>query len=227
MNINFKKKKSSLNTQILVTAGLLTLARVGNFIPLPYIDRETFLRIINSNNLNSNSLINILNTFSGGASTSFGLLSVGILPSINASIIMQVLSITTPSLEKLKKEEGEYGRRKLTDYTRYLTLLCAIIQSVSIAYNLRSMVFNWNFWVGFEISICLTTGSMIILWLSELITRKGVGNGSSLLICANIVSSLPDQLKTLTTALKGRSLAISFFTWNNFLFYYIFLCHNK
>ena len=119
----------------------------------------------------------------------------------------------------MQKEEGEYGRRKLTDYVRFLTFFWAIVESISLTYSLRGLIFDWNFWTATQISVILITGSMIVLWFSELITRDGLGNGSSLLICFNIVSSLPDQLKIFLVSLKDQTngLMSSFFLVGIFL----------
>jgi preprotein translocase subunit SecY len=198
-------KVYSLRQRLILTLVLLTIVHVGCFIPVPYIDRENFANLFVGDKSSMNPVVGILNTFSGGGTSSFGLLSLGILPYLNASIIMQLVATASPSLAKLQKEEGEYGRRKLTEYTRYLTFIWAIIDSIGVTYSLRSLVFDWNVWTSFQIGLSLISGSMIVLWFSELITRDGLGNGSSLLICFNIVASLPDQLKTLAIALQNKS----------------------
>lgn len=212
-------KNRSLKFRILLTISLLTLVRIGSFIPVPYINKEIFTNFLQTETSSTNTLTQILNTFSGGSNISFGLLSLGILPYINASIIIQLLTTAIPALSKMQKEEGEYGRRKLTDYIRYLTFIWAIIESISVTYSLRESILNWNLEIGIVISITLITGSMIVLWFSELITRDGLGNGSSLLICFNIVSSLPDQIKLFIVSLNIQ--ANSFF--NIFLLVGIFL----
>jgi preprotein translocase subunit SecY len=197
-------KNRSLRFRIFLTLSLLTLVRIGTFIPVPYISKEIFTNFLQTETSSTNALAQILNTFSGGSNISFGLLSLGILPYINASIIIQLLTTVIPSLSKMQKEEGEYGRRKLTVYIRYLTFIWAIIESISVAYNLRELIFEWNLEIGIVISITLITGSMIILWFSELISKEGLGNGSSLLICFNIVSSLPDQIKLFIISLSSQ-----------------------
>jgi preprotein translocase subunit SecY len=220
MNTSLQNTKSrSLRYRILLTVSLLTIVRIGCFIPVPYIDKETFSTLLQSDNSSTNAVTQILSTFSGGGATSFGLLSLGILPYINASIIIQLLTTAIPSLSKMQKEEGEYGRRKLTDYVRFLTFFWAIVESISLTYSLRGLIFDWNFWTATQISVILITGSMIVLWFSELITRDGLGNGSSLLICFNIVSSLPDQLKIFLVSLKDQTngLMSSFFLVGIFL----------
>lgn len=205
MNTNIQKSKTrTLKYRILLTVSLLTLVRLGNFIPVPNIDRETFTTLLQNETSSNNALAQVVNIFSGGGNASFGLLSLGILPYINASIIIQLLTSAIPSLSKMQKEEGEYGRRKLTDYVRFLTFFWAIVESIGVTYNLRSLIFDWNFWTGLQISVTLITGSMIVLWFSDLITKDGLGNGASLLICFNIVSSLPDQIRVLFFSLKNQ-----------------------
>ncbi|CAM9094377.1 unnamed protein product [Choristocarpus tenellus] len=219
MNLQLKTKNNpSFRQRFILTISLLTFVRIGSFIPVPFIDIETFSTLLKSNATSTNAIAGILNTFSGGGTSSFGILSLGILPSINASIIIQLLTTINPGLSKLQKEEGEYGRRKITDYTRYLTFLCAIIQSIGTTYSFRSLIFNWNLLTATQISLSLITGSMVILWFSELITEKGLGNGSSLLICFNIVSNLPDQIKTLSLLITKQNIGINVLLLSIFLF---------
>lgn len=208
MNTKSQKTKS-LTYRILLTLSLLSIVRLGSFIPLPYIDKESFTKLIESETSSTNALAQVLNTFSGVGTKSFGLLSLGILPYINASIVIQLFTKAIPSLSKMQKEEGEYGRRKLTDYVRYLTLFWAIIESIGLTYSLRPLIFDWSFWTAAQISLTLISGSMIVLWFSELITKGGLGNGSSLLICFNIVSSLPEQVQIFLLSLKDQTNALS------------------
>nr|YP_011005296.1 Preprotein translocase subunit secY [Chorda asiatica]QWK43158.1 preprotein translocase subunit secY [Chorda asiatica]WAM62159.1 Preprotein translocase subunit secY [Chorda asiatica] len=217
MNLQLRIKNTpSFRQRFFLTIGLLTLVRVGSFIPLPYIDTKTFSPLLEPNT--STTLVaGILNNFSGGSNASFSILSLGILPNINASILIQLLTTINPTLLKLQKEEGEYGRRKLTDYTRYLTFFCAIIESVITAYSFQPLIFNWNVFILIQISSTLIAGSMIILWFSELITKAGIGNGSSILICFNIVSNFPDQLRAIILALSTQNILISFFIAGIFL----------
>ena len=184
MNTKLQDSKSlRLKNRILLTISLLTIVRIGSFIPVPYITKEVLVNLLRAENYSSsNNFAQLLNTFSGGGNSSFGLLSLGILPYINASIIIQLLTTIIPELSKMQKDEGEYGRRKLTDFIRYLTFFWAIIESLSISYGLREVIFEWNLQIYLIISLSLITGSMIVLWFSELITKFGLGNGSSLLI---------------------------------------------
>ncbi len=205
MDLQLKvKTPRTFQQRFLLTIILLTLVRIGSFIPLHYIDTKTFSPALNTNN-STTTIVGILNTFSGGEASSVSILSLGIIPNINASIILQLVTQISPALLKLQKEEGEYGRRKLTDYTRYLTFFCALIESVVTTYSFRPLIFNWNFLVIIQISLSLITGSMILLWFSELITKDGLGNGSSILICFNIVSNFPDQLKVIALNLANNN----------------------
>jgi preprotein translocase subunit SecY len=220
MNTSFGNQKSrSLQSRIFLTISLLTIIKMGTFIPVPYIGKDVFINIFQTNKSSSNLFAQILNSFSGGTNNSFGLLSLGILPYINASIIIQLLTTVISPLSAMQKEEGEYGRRKLTDYIRYLTFIWAVIESIGLTYSVREFIFDWNIEIATVISISLITGSMIVLWFSELITKYGLGNGSSLLICFNIVSSLPDQIKMFLFSLNNE---VNNF-WNIFLLVLVFL----
>ena len=160
-------------------------------IPLPYIDQTKLLN-------NATSMFDLsgpgLAAVSARASQKIGLFTLGITPSINASIILQLAFVINPNLKKLQREEGESGRRKLIKYTRYLTLLLAITQSVFLIFSLRAFIFEWSILKLFELSCVLSSGAMIILWISECITKTGITNGSSFLIFLNIVSVLPEQI---------------------------------
>lgn len=209
MKTNSKNINSrSLRSRILLTLGLLSIVRLGSFIPVPYLDRESFSSLVEKDASSLNAFAQVLSSFSGSKTNSFGLLSLGILPYINASIVLQLLTTAIPSLAKLQKEEGEYGRRKINDYVRYLTFFWAIVESISFTYSLKALIFDWGFWSAAQISLCFISGSMIVLWFSELITKNGLGNGSSLLICFNIVASLPEQIKAFLLSLQGQNNAL-------------------
>lgn len=182
--------QNTLKTKLLVTLLILILARLGIFIPIPNIDHDTFY-----SSIGQNALINFLNIFSGGGFSTIGMFALGIVPYINASIIIQLLTKIIPELENLQKEEGEAGRRKITQITRYLTLIWAITQSFAIALWIKPYVFDWNFNFIIDCILTLTTGSIIIMWLSELITEYGIGNGASLLIFQNIISGIPKNIQ--------------------------------
>jgi preprotein translocase subunit SecY len=178
--------------KIFSTIVLLSLIRVGNFIPITGINQAYLYE-----SLKGSSILSLLNTFSQGKQFILGIFSLGILPNINASLLMQLFTSIFPVLKKLKKEEGENGRKKITTYTRYLTVLIAIYYSLVVAFLIKPFIFGFSLNKIFEISLLLTTGSIVIMWFSELITEMGIGNGSSLIIFVNIISSLPDILKLL------------------------------
>jgi preprotein translocase subunit SecY len=186
MSSSQSKPSDSLKKRLLTTVLLLFFTRLGVFIPVPGIDHEAFFQ-----NIASNDTLSMLNVFSGGAVSHIGIFAVGIVPFINASIVMQLLTTIVPALERLQKEEGELGRRKISQYTRYITFVGATIQSYFAANFIRPYVFNWNVELLLEIMLTLITGSLILMWVSELITEEGLGNGTSLLICLNITSSFP------------------------------------
>jgi preprotein translocase subunit SecY len=181
---------AGLRGRILVTVGLLILIRLGVHLPVPGIDRVAF-----SQNIQGSPLIGFLDLFSGGGLSALGIFALGILPFINASIIVQLLTAALPSLEDLQKNEGEAGRRKIAQITRYISLAWAVVQSLGISIWVSPFALNVSptlFIV--ETTIALTAGSMFVLWVSELISERGIGNGASLLIFINIVAVLPKSL---------------------------------
>jgi len=187
--------------KIFSTIVLLSLIRVGNFIPITGINQAYLYE-----SLKGSSILSLLNTFSQGKQFILGIFSLGILPNINASLLMQLFTSIFPGLKKLQKEEGENGRKKITTYTRYLTVLIAIYYSLVVAFLIKPFIFGFSLNKIFEISLLLTTGSIVIMWFSELITEMGIGNGSSLIIFVNIISSLPDILKTIVVSNKSYVL---------------------
>jgi preprotein translocase subunit SecY len=192
---------AGLRSRVLVTIGLLILARLGVYLPLPGIDRAAFAGAVKNN-----SAIGFLDIFSGGGISAVGVFALGILPYINASIIIQLLTTALPSLEKLQKEEGEAGRRKISQITRYVSLGWGIVQSIGIALWLRGYSTDQSPLFVATSAIALTAGSMFIMWISELITERGIGNGASLLIFINIVAVFPKSLAdTFAQAQSGGS----------------------
>ncbi|NET69728.1 MAG: preprotein translocase subunit SecY [Sphaerospermopsis sp. SIO1G2] len=182
---------AGLRGRLLVTVGILILVRLGIFLPVPGINRVRFAEAISSNN----SIFGLLDIFSGRGLSTLGVFALGILPFINASIIIQLLTAAIPSLENLQKNEGEAGRRKISQITRYVSLGWAIAQSVAFsALFLQQFALNPGPLFVAETAIALTAGSMFVMWASELITERGIGNGASLLIFLNIVASLPKSL---------------------------------
>ncbi len=184
---------AGLRGRLLVTLGILFLIRMGIHIPIPGINREQFAQAISGNN----QVLSFLDIFSGGGLSALGVFALGILPYINASIIIQLLTAAIPSLENLQKNEGEAGRRKISQISRYVSLGWAIIQSTFLAQfwlnNDKFALHPGPLFVA-QTAIALVAGSMFVMWASELITERGVGNGASLLIFVNIVATLPKAL---------------------------------
>lgn len=178
---------------------LLLLVRLGLYIPVPNVDLDLF-----SQNQSINPIFGFAKTLTG--SSFLGVGALGILPYINASIIIQLLVPVIPKLEQLQKEEGEFGRKQITRYTRYLAFVWAIFLSIAIAFFLvKPIVFDWNISLAIEIILSLVTGSMLSMWFSELITEEGFGNGSSMLIFINIVGSIPNSFTELNNILFNQA----------------------
>ena len=184
------KRQNNPTKKILLTLFILLLFRFGNTIPLSGIDQEalkkSFLQLESRN-----SIMQIINMYSGGGGTTLlSPFSLGIIPFINASILVDLLTALFPSLEKLQSEEGEAGRRKLTFYKKVLTLIFSIVQSGFLIFYLKSYFYNTEIFNLILISSELVVGSMFIVWLSNIIDNKGIGNGTSMIIFTNIVVTL-------------------------------------
>ncbi|MEY3930319.1 MAG: preprotein translocase subunit SecY [Cyanobacteriota bacterium] len=191
-----------LRNRVLITLGLLLLVRLGIYIPVPGINRVAFQEFI----ARGGQLIGFLDIFTGGGISTLGLFGLGILPYINASIILQLLTSAIPQLEDLQKNEGEAGRRKIAQYTRYVALGWGILQSVVFALILRPYANPGTSELLFVVqtAIALVTGSMVVMWISEVITERGIGQGASLVIYLNIVATLPRALgSTIELAQSG------------------------
>ncbi len=188
---------TELKQRLLFVLGALVVFRIGTFIPVPGVD-PTVLSILFDQQ--KGSILGVFNMFSGGALSRMSIFALGIMPYISASIIMQLLAVTVPSIEQLKKE-GEPGRRKIAMYTRYFALVLASFQSVGIAVALQgqsvesmSLVMNPGISFIFTAAVTLVTGTMFLMWLGEQITERGIGNGISIIIFAGIVSGLPNAV---------------------------------
>ena len=183
-----------LRSRVLTTLGLLLLVRIGIYIPMPGIDREAFKTFIDQ----GGQLIGFLDIFTGGGISTLGIFALGILPFINASIIIQLLTASLPVLEDLQKNEGEAGRRKIAQITRYVSLGWGLLQSIIFSLILRQYAIECISQTTFvlQTSIALVTGSMLVMWFSEIITEKGIGQGASLVIFLNIVATLPKALSS-------------------------------
>ena len=187
-------KLTELRHRILFVLGAILVFRVGSFIPLPGIDPHVLEVLVEQQ---KGTILDMFNMFSGGALSRLSLFALGIMPYISASIIMQLLSYTVPALEQIKKE-GEAGRHRITQYTRYATVVLATFQAIGISTALQGQVVGAQPLVvlqglPFVISsvACLVTGTLFLMWLGEQVTERGVGNGISIIIFSGIVAGLP------------------------------------
>jgi preprotein translocase subunit SecY len=185
--------KSTIFKRVAITIGILLFIRLGTFLPVPGINHSDLALYIQSHSVTRN----LVSTFAGNDTFVIGLFTLNIFPYINASILVQLILGFSPQLSKMQKEGDLEGRRSINRLTRFITLVWGIIQSVSLTIYLKQILFDWNYTLALEIVVWLTTGSMIILWLSELITDYGLGNGASVLIYTNIISNLPNLGKTI------------------------------
>jgi len=195
---------TELRTRLLFVLGALIVFRAGSFIPVPGVNPEAMLELMQSQR---GTIIDVFNMFSGGALERFSILALGVMPYISASIVVQILSTALPSLQALKKE-GEAGRRTLTKYTRWGTLGLSIFQGFGVAYALQAQAgVVPEPGVGFLVTavISLTAGTMYLMWLGEQVTERGIGNGISILIFAGIVAGFPGAIaSTLELASTGQ-----------------------
>jgi preprotein translocase subunit SecY len=174
--------------RVLLTIGILLLIRTGTFLPVPGIDLIDLDCYIQRTPIAKN----LISTFTGENAFVIGLFTLNIFPFVNATIIVQFLIAFSPRLAQLQKEGDFEGKRTISRLTRNITLFVSIVQSIGVALYLRPALFEWNILLASQIVLWLTSGAMIVLWLSEIITDYGLGNGSSLLIYINIVSNLPN-----------------------------------
>lgn len=188
-----KDFKNILFDRVLISLGILFLIRLGTFLPVPGINHSDLAFYIQRHSVAKN----LVNTFSNENIFVIGLFTLNIFPYINATIFVQLIQGFSPKLAKLQKEGDFESRRSISRLTRFITLIWAIVQSLGVSLYLRQVLFDWNLMLAAEIVLWLTTGAMIVLWLSELITAYGLGNGTSLLIYTNIISNLPNLLKKL------------------------------
>jgi preprotein translocase subunit SecY len=187
-----------LRRKLMFTAALLALYRLGCYVPLPGVNRAI---LENGIDTSGNALTGLFGVFTGGAFNNLSVFALGIMPYITASIVMQLLTVAVPRLQELAKE-GDTGQQKITQYTRYFTLALALIQSVAMVFYFRSGQFGAVLQGATAINIylmviTLTAGTMLIMWLGELITQRGLGNGISLIISAAILSRAPLAIQTL------------------------------
>lgn len=200
-------KFGDLRRRLVFLVLALVVYRIGAHIPVPGIDPAQLEQLFKSQ---SGGILNLFNMFSGGALSRFTVFALGIMPYISASIIMQLMTYVVPTLEALKKE-GESGRRKITQYTRYGTLFLAVFQSLGIAYALegsQGLVLNPGFGFRMTAMVSLVAGTMFLMWLGEQITERGLGNGISILIFAGIVAGLPSAIGGLFELVRTGAMGI-------------------
>jgi len=205
LTLGSKDKFGDLRRRLLFLVGALIVYRIGAHIPVPGIDPARLAELFQSQ---QGGVLGMLNMFSGGALKRFTIFALGIMPYISASIIMQLMTHAVPQLEALKKE-GQAGQRKITQYTRYGTLLLGTVQSLGIAIMLESqggLVYAPGFAFRITTVITLVTGTMFLMWLGEQITERGLGNGISLLIFAGIAAGLPSALGEMFELVRVGSM---------------------
>jgi len=195
-------KITELRQKVLFTLAMFLVFRAGTHIPVPGVNASVIEQLFNSGNL-----FGLLDLFSGGALSKFSIFAMSITPYINASIIMQLLTVVVPKFEQWAKE-GEEGRKKITQITRYGTVLLGFVQAIGMAFGLKAAIINPGIGSMLLIALTLTAGTTFLMWLGEQITEKGIGNGISLIIFAGIVSRLPDGLSVIYQYLQAGTISI-------------------
>ncbi|MDY5243583.1 MAG: preprotein translocase subunit SecY [Anaerobutyricum soehngenii] len=188
-------KVKDIRKRLLFTLVVLVICRLGSQLPIPGIDTDTISQYLNS--LLGDSF-NLLNSFTGGSFESMSLFALNVTPYITASIIIQLLTIASPALEELYRD-GEDGRKKINNITRFVTLALSVLESAGLAigFGKQGLLSNYGPLIVIEMIVCLTAGSVFVMWLGEQITDKGVGNGISIILLCNIVSRMPSDLFNL------------------------------
>ncbi|NRB25456.1 preprotein translocase subunit SecY [Shewanella sp.] len=209
--LNLKSAKggfSELKTRLLFVIGAIIVFRAGSFVPIPGIDAAVLAELFNQQ---KGTILGMFNMFSGGALERASIFALGIMPYISASIIMQLLTVVHPALAELKKE-GESGRKKISQYTRYGTLVLGTFQAIGIATGLPNLipglVVNLGMSFYFVAVVSLVTGTMFLMWLGEQITERGIGNGISILIFAGIVAGLPSAIGSTAEQARQGDLSV-------------------
>jgi preprotein translocase subunit SecY len=211
-------RMGDLKRRLLFLLGALIVFRIGSYIPVPGIDPEQLAELFRAQR---GGILDMFNMFSGGALSRFTIFALGVMPYISASIIMQLMSVVSPTLEALKKE-GEAGRRKITQYTRYFTAVLALFQSTGISIAMESqsgLVVEPGLMFRFTCIVTLTTGTIFLMWLGEQITERGIGNGISLIIFAGIVAGLPEAVGGTLELVRTGAFSILFA-----LFVFVLVC---
>ena len=200
-------KLGDLKRRLIFLIGALVVYRIGAHIPVPGIDPSELGRLFQQN---KGGILDMFNMFSGGALSRFTIFALGIMPYISASIIMQLMTVVSPSLEALKKE-GESGRRKITQYTRYGTVVLSLFQALGISIALESqpgLVIDPGLAFRFTTVLTLMTGTMFLMWLGEQITERGIGNGISMIIFAGIVAGIPHAIGGSLELVRTGSMSV-------------------
>ena len=207
---------ADLRNKIIFTLAMIGLYRLGSFIPAPGVDIEAVQDL--RDQANTGGILGYIQLFSGGALTQFAIFALGIMPYITSSIIMQILGVVIPKIEQWQ-QQGAVGQRKITQWTRYLTISIAVVQSTSFAFLFHNgglvgsvdLLPKFSAWTVFVVVLTLTSGTALLMWMGELITQRGIGNGMSLLIFTSVVSTLPAQ-GTLVQAENGNVALIALIT---------------
>ena len=204
---------ADLRGKILFTLMIIAIYRLGAFVPAPGVDVEAVQLL--RDQANDGGILGFIQLFSGGALTQFSVFALGIMPYITSSIIMQILGVVIPKIEQWQ-QQGAVGQRKITQWTRYLTITIAVVQSTSFAFLFHQgtlvgqvdLLPKFNAWTVFVVVLTLTTGTALLMWMGELITQRGIGNGMSLLIFTSVVSTLPAQGSLVQAENGNLALAI-------------------
>ena len=201
-------KIADLRKKLLFTLLIILLYRIGNVIPVPFVNTNTMAQVFQQAGM-SNTILGLYNVMSGSAFSRATLFALSIQPYINASIIIQLLTIAIPALERLSKEEGEEGKKKIERITRYTTVGLGLLMGFAYWMMLRNYDRQWNnqllletnFWAGALVVLSFTAGSALVMWLGERITEFGIGNGISMILFANILSRIPSMIQTMITSI--------------------------
>lgn len=223
---NTKQNISELKQRVIFLIIALIVFRIGSFIPIPGVDTTILSKILNEQ---KGTIVDMFNMFSGGALSRASIFSLGIMPYISASIIIQLLTLVHPTLSEIKKE-GESGRHKINQYTRYATLMLSLLQSIGLATGLpnisgmHTIIINPDFYFYLTAIISLVTGTIFLMWLGELITECGLGNGISIIIFAGIIAGLPAAIgNTIEQTRQGNLHFLWFLFILTLMFSVVFL----
>ena len=202
-------KVDDLRKKILFTLFIVLLFRIGNAVPVPYVDTTAMQQYMDAMR---NTFFGLMDVMSGGAFSNATIFALSIQPYINASIIIQLLCIAIPALERMSKEEGEEGRKKIASITRYSTVAIGLIQGIGAYMLLKNngillSTANGNFWAAIVIILTLTSGSAVVMWLGEQITEHGIGNGISIILFVGIISRFPNAIAQTFSAISKGTLA--------------------